>query len=66
MGGGGEGEGGGGGGGKGGGGIHSRISFVILCNASMKRNGHSATTYLFYRYFQVEKHMTLKLAVSAV
>ena len=25
--------------------IHHRTSFVILCNASMKRNGQSATTY---------------------
>ena len=32
-----------------GGDIHSRTSFVILCNASMKRNGQSETTYtLFY------------------
>ena len=39
--------------------IHGRTSFVILCNASIKRNGQSATTYTFllhlYRYFQVGK-----------
>ena len=28
-----------------GGDIHGRNSFVILCNASMKRNGQSETTY---------------------
>ena len=27
-----------------GGDIHGRTSFVILCNASMKRNGQSETT----------------------
>ena len=29
---------------EGGGAIHDRTTFVILCNASMKRNGQPATT----------------------
>ena len=41
-----------------GGTIHGRTSFVILCNASTKRNEQWATTYFtfrLHRYFQVEK-----------
>ena len=34
--------------------IHGRTSFVILCNASIKRNGQSATTYtLLYTYTDI-------------
>ena len=37
-----------------GGDIHGRTSFLILCNASMKRNGQSATTYtLLYTYADI-------------
>ena len=37
-----------------GGDIHGITSFVILCNASMKRNGQSATTYtLLYMYTDI-------------
>ena len=43
-----------------GGAIHDRITFVILCNASIKRNGQPATTGMCFTlhlhlYFQVEK-----------
>ena len=34
--------------------IHGRTSFVILCNASTKRNGQLATTYtLLYAYTDI-------------
>ena len=37
-----------------GGTIHSRTSFVILCNAFTKRNGQWATTYfLLYAYIDI-------------
>ena len=37
-----------------GGTIHGRTSFVILCNASTKRNGQWATTYtLLYAYIDI-------------
>ena len=37
-----------------GGTIHGRTSFVILCNASTKRNGQWATTYtLLYAYTDI-------------
>ena len=37
-----------------GGTIHGRASFVILCNASTKRNGQLATTYtLLYAYTDI-------------
>ena len=51
--------------------IQGRTSFVILCNASMKSNGQSATTStLLYTYTnfsggkaKISLHMTLKLTV---
>ena len=37
-----------------GGDIHGRTSFVILCNASIKRNGKSEATYtLLYTYTDI-------------
>ena len=37
-----------------GGAIHDRTSFVIVCNASTKRNGQWATTYtLLYAYTDI-------------
>ena len=36
-----------------GGAIHGRTSFVKLCNASMKRNGQSTTTYTLLTLTQI-------------
>ena len=33
--------------------IHGRTYFVVLCNASMKRNGQSATTYIYFTLTQI-------------
>ena len=54
-----------------GGAIHDRTTFVILCNASMKRNGQPATTdtlpctytYISGRKAKINLHMTPKLTV---
>ena len=51
--------------------IHVRTTFVILCNASMKRNGQPATTdslpytytYILGRKAKIDLHMTPKLTV---
>ena len=55
-----------------GGAIHDRTSFVILCNASMKRNGQPATTdTLPYTYIilsgrkaKINLHTTPKFTVA--
>ena len=54
-----------------GGAIHDRATFVILCNASMKRNGQPATTdtlpctytYISGRKTKINLHTTPKLTV---
>ena len=48
-----------------GGAIHDRTTFVILCNASMKRNGQPATTdtLLSGRKAKINLHTTPKLTV---
>ena len=54
-----------------GGAIHDRTTFVILCNASMKRNGQPATTdtlpytytYISGRKANINLHTTPKLTV---
>ena len=47
--------------------IHDRTSFVKLCNASMKRNGQTATIYALPifsgRKAKINLHTTLKLTV---
>ena len=51
--------------------IHVRTTFVILCNASMKRNGQPATTDIYLtltpifsgRKAKIDLHMTPKLTV---
>ena len=57
-----------------GGDIHGTTSFVILCNASMKRNRQPATIYLHFTFTvtqifsggkaKIHLHKTLKLKAS--
>ena len=48
--------------------IHDRTTFVVLCNASMKRNGQPVTTdtlpYTYTGKAKISLHTTPKLTVA--